>query len=392
MKTIFYILAICLTIVSCQKENTANSIISEFENRISNSESWEYDVHYKMKYFSSDEDTLNYYSNCRLIKHKLDTIFGGSFWIKNDSIDRYYDLENIYIINHNSKKITKFFPKKGQDWAIRGNTVSGVLNSYFLKPNRLSKYLKDSTIVAKLNDTIIGKKNLNTIEVAFEDELPIEKQKKIFYFNHDNYLKDITYSVKFQNEWQYNEWHFSNEKFNKVNDKVLKLEFDSLAKDYEIEDYKEPNPKEMQPLAIGLKAAKFKGLIFKENDSITLQDYNGKYVILDFWYKDCFPCIKAIASLNELRTKYSAKDLVILGLNPFDNKEKNKKKLNDFIEINKMSYPTIFVDHKVTKEYKVRAYPTFYIIDTKGKIVYSKVGYSEKNEKEIDSLLNKLIK
>jgi len=392
MKTIFYILAICLTIVSCQKENTANSIISEFENRISNSESWEYDVHYKMKYFSSDEDTLNYYSNCRLIKHKSDTIFGGSFWIKNDSIDRYYDLENIYIINHNSKKITKFFPKKGQDWAIRGNTVSGVLNSYFLKPNRLSKYLKDSTIVAKLNDTIIGKKNLNTIEVAFEDELPIEKQKKIFYFNHDNYLKDITYSVKFQNEWQYNEWHFSNEKFNKVNDKVLKLEFDSLAKDYEIEDYKEPNPKEMQPLAIGLKAPKFKGLIFKENDSITLQDYNGKYVILDFWYKDCFPCIKAIASLNELRTKYSAKDLVILGLNPFDNKEKNKKKLNDFIEINKMSYPTIFVDHKVTKEYKVRAYPTFYIIDTKGKIVYSKVGYSEKNEKEIDSLLNKLIK
>ena len=392
MKTIFYILAICLTIVSCQKENTANSIISEFENRISNSESWEYDVHYKMKYFSSDEDTLNYYSNCRLFKHKSDTIFGGSFWIKNDSIDRYYDLENIYIINHNSKKITKFFPKKGQDWAIRGNTVSGVLNSYFLKPNRLSKYLKDSTIVAKLNETLIGKKNLNTIEFAFEDELPIEKQRKIFYFNDDNYLKDITYSVKFQNEWQYNEWHFSNEKFNKVNDKVLKSEFDSLTKDYEIEDYKEPNPKEMEPLAIGLKAPKFKGLRFKENDSITLQDYNGKYVILDFWYKDCFPCIKAIASLNELRTKYSAKDLVILGLNPFDNKEKNKEKLNDFIEINKMSYPTIFVDHKVTKEYKVRAYPTFYIIDTKGKIVYSKVGHSEKNEKEIDSLLNKLIK
>ncbi|AFU67719.1 thiol:disulfide interchange protein, TlpA_like family [Psychroflexus torquis ATCC 700755] len=392
MKTIFYILAICLTIVSCQKENTANSIVSEFENRILNSESWEYDVHYKMKYFSSDEDTLNYYSNCRLIKHKLDTIFGGSFWIKNDSIDRYYDLENIYIINHNSKKITKFFPKKGQDGVIRGNTVSGVLDSYFLKPNRLSKYLKDSTIVAKLNDTLIGKKNLNTIEFAFEDELPIEKQTKIFYFNDDNYLKDIIYSVKFQNEWQYNEWHFSNEKFNKVNDKVLKSEFDRLTKDYEIEDYKEPNPKEMEPLAIGLKAPKFKGLRFKEKDSITLQDHNGKYVILDFWYKDCFPCIKAIASLNELRTKYSAKDLVILGLNPFDNKEKNKEKLNDFIEINKMSYPTIFVDHKVTKEYKVRAYPTFYIIDTKGKIVYSKVGHSEKNEKEIDSLLKKWIK
>jgi len=98
--------------VNCQKEKTANSIVSEFENRISNSESWEYDVHYKMKYFSSNQDTLNYYSNCRLIKHKSDTIFGGSFWIKNDSIDRYYDLENIYIINHNSKKIKNSSQKK----------------------------------------------------------------------------------------------------------------------------------------------------------------------------------------------------------------------------------------------------------------------------------------
>ena len=392
MKSIFYILALSISVISCQKENTTHSIVTDFENRISKTESWEYDVHYKMKYFSSDEDTLDFYSNCRLIKHKNDTIFGGSFWIKNDSIDRYYDLENIYIINHNSKKITKFFPKKGQDWAIRGNTVSGVLDSYFLKPNRLSKYLKDSTIVARLNDTLINKSSFNKIEFGFEDELPIEKQRKTFYFNNDSYLKDITYSVKFQNEWQYNEWHFTNEKYNEVNDELLKSELDKLKQNYEIEDYKEPNPKEMEPLAIGLNAPEFKGMNFKENDSIILKDYKGKYVILDFWYKDCFPCIKAIASLNELRTKYTAKDLVILGLNPFDNKEKNKEKLDEFIKINKMSYPTIFVSNKVTEKYNVRAYPTFYIIDDKGKIVYSKVGHSENNEKEIDSLLRKWIK
>jgi thiol-disulfide isomerase/thioredoxin len=392
MKSIFYILAVTIALFSCQKVKTANSIVSEFENRISNSESWEYDVHYKMKYFSSEEDTLNFYSNCRLIKHTSDTLFGGSFWIKNDSIDRYYDLDNIYIINHNSKKITKYFPKNGQDWAIRGNTVSGVLDSYFLKPNRLSKYLKDSTIVSKLNDTLIEKRKFHTIAFKFEDELPIEKQRKIFYFNDDNSLKAITYSVKFQNERQYNEWHFSNDTYNNVSDTLLNSEFDKLKQNYEIEEYEEPNPKEMEPLAIGLSAPQFTGLQFKEKDSIRLQDYTGKYVILDFWYKGCFPCIKAIASLNEIRTKYSTEDLVILGLNPFDNKEKNKEKLNQFIEINKMSYPTIFVDKKVTNEYNIKAYPTFYILDAKGKIVYSQVGHSEQNEKEIDSLLKTRIK
>jgi hypothetical protein len=83
MKTIFYILAICLTIVSCQKENTANSIVSEFENRILNSESWEYDVHYKMKYFSSDEDTLNYYSNISPILYSV-VVFGLKMIVSTD--------------------------------------------------------------------------------------------------------------------------------------------------------------------------------------------------------------------------------------------------------------------------------------------------------------------
>lgn len=385
-------MVLSIAIVSCQKEITVDTIVSDFENRISKSESWEYDIHYKMKYFSSEDDTLNYYSNCRLIRHKSDTIFGGSFGIKNDSIDRYYDLENIYIINHNNKKITKFFPEKGQDWAIKGNTVRGVLDSYFFKPNSLSGYLKDSTIVAQLNDTVINNSKLNTIEFKFEDELPIEKKRKTFYFNDDNDIKAITFSVKFQNEWQYNEWHFSKEKFNKVSDKELKSEFNKLKETYKIEDYKEPDPKEMELLALGLSAPPFTGLNFQVSDSIKLENYKGKYVLLDFWFKDCFPCIKAIASLNEIRAKYSKNDLVILGLNPIDTKEKDKIKLKEFIEINKMSYPTVFIDNQVTIDYNVRAYPTFYIIDDKGKIVYSKVGHSEENEKEVDSLLNKWIK
>ncbi|MGM0609309.1 MAG: TlpA family protein disulfide reductase [Candidatus Muiribacteriota bacterium] len=392
MKHLIYLLTVITFLISCQKEKTTDVIVENFENQVEKNKTWEYDINYKMKYFSSDEDTLNYNSNVRLIRHKNDTIFGGSFWIKNDSIDRYYDLENIYIINHNQKEITKFFPHKGQDWAINGNTISGVLDSYFFKANRLSKYLKDSTTVAILTDTTFRDSKRNAIEFRFKDDLPIEKQRKTFFFNEDDNLKNITYSVKFQNEWQYNEWHFSNEKYNDITDSDLQLEFNKLIDDYEIEDYKESDPKEMAPLANDQKAPEFKGFNFQLKDSISLKEYRNKYILIDFWYKDCFPCIKAIASLNKIRTEYSKNDLVILGLNPFDNKEKNKEKLEEFIKINKMNYPTIFVDNKVTKAYNVRAYPTFYIIDDIGNIVYSKIGHSEENEKEIDSLLNKWIK
>lgn len=392
MKHLFYFLTVTSFLLSCQKEKSTDLIIENFEKKVQKSKSWEYDINYKMKYFSSDEDTLNYNSNVRLIKYKNDTIFGGSFWIKNDSIDRYYDLENIYIINHKKKKITKFFPQKGQDWAINGNTISGVLDSYFLKENLLSKYLKDSTTIASLTDTIFLDSKRNAIEFRFKDDLPIEKQRKTFFFNEDNNLKRIIYSVKFQNEWQYNEWHFSNEKYDDITDSALQLEFNKLVEIYEIEDYKEPDPKEMEPIANGIEAPVFEGFNFQLNDSISLKDYRNKYVLVDFWYKDCYPCIKAIASLNKIRTKYSKNDLAILGLNPYDNKEKDREKIKKFIEINEMNYPTIFVDNEVTKAYNVRAYPTFYIIDNNGEIVYSKIGHNEKNEKEIDSLLNKWIK
>lgn len=392
MKNLIYLFFILFIFFSCKEEKSTDSIIKNFEEEIENNKSWEYDINYKMKYFSSDEDTLNYYSNVRLIRHKSDSIFGGSFWIKNDSIDRYYDLENIYIIDHNNKKITKFFPHKGQDGVIKGNTISGVLNSYFFKTNRLSKSLKDSTTLVSLNDTIFRDLKRNSIEFKFKDNLPIEKQRKTFFFNDEDLLKSITYSVKLQNEWQYNEWHFSNEKYNEITDIDLKSEFNDIVKSYKIENYTEPNPKEMEPITNGIKAPIFKGFNFQLNDSLSLEDYKNKYILLDFWYKDCFPCIKAIASLNKLRTEYSKKDLIILGLNPYDNKEKDKDKLEEFIKINKMNYPTIFVDEEVIKAYNVRAYPTFYIINNKGKIVYSKVGHSKKNEMEIDSLLNKWLK
>lgn len=392
MKQILYYSVISLFAFGCKNETSVHAIVEDFENQRAKANSYEYDIHYKMKYFSSDQDTLNYFSNCRLIRHESDTIFGGSFWIKNDSIDRYYDLENIYIIDHKEKKITRYFPKLGQDWAVKGNTVSGVLNSYFFELNKLSKHVKDSTNTIALSDTIYKNDARNAITVQFADELPIEQPKKTFLFDQKNSLKSIIYSVKFQNETQYNEWHFANEKYDALTDQQLKSEFEALTKNYSIEDYKAPNPKEMEPLAVGLKAPMFTGFSFQAKDSVNLDGFKNKYVLIDFWYKDCFPCIKAIASLNKIRAKYAQDKLAILGLNPFDAEEEKHEKLLEFMKTNKMSYPTIFVDANVTKDYNVRAYPTFYILDKNGNIVYSTVGHSEENEKEIDSLLHEWIK
>ncbi|MCH8545825.1 MAG: TlpA family protein disulfide reductase [Cryomorphaceae bacterium] len=391
MKQLFFLLSFAAVIMSCKNDKSIESIIENFEKQVEQRTSWTYDVNYKMKYYSSDDDTIDFFTNCQLIRHESDTIFGGSFWIKNDSVDRYYDLEHIYIINHKENKIVKYFPHEGQAWAVKGNTVSDVLQSLFFK-FRISKFLEDTTNTVTLTDTIFRENKRNAIKISFQDDLPIEQQKLIFFFDENENIKNIIFSIKFQNETQYNEWHFSNEKYNTITDDDLKRAFEALKDTYDIEEYEAPDPKEREPLANGLYAPDFIGLDFQSNDSVSLTEHRGKYVLIDFWYKDCFPCISAISSLNNIRSAYAEEDLVILGLNPVDDLEKKREKLEAFIDINEMNYPAVFVDDSIRTAYSVHGFPTFYIIDKSGKIIHSHSGHGETTEEKLDSLLRTLIK
>jgi hypothetical protein len=211
MNKILFFTIITIFLFSCKPENkTVESVINDYENKTLSLNSIDYDINYKMKYFSSD-DTLNYDTHCVLFRNKKDTIFGGEIWIENDSIDRYYDLENIYIIEHKKEKITKYFPHKGQDWAINGNIISGVKSIYYFKPEKLLKNLKDSTTTHQFSDTLINNTKHYQIKYRFADELSIEQQKKTVFINStQNLISKISYSVKFQNEYQYNEWNIKN--------------------------------------------------------------------------------------------------------------------------------------------------------------------------------------
>ncbi|NVK52801.1 MAG: TlpA family protein disulfide reductase [Flavobacteriaceae bacterium] len=380
-----------LLAISCAKKENKNSIIKNYEDKIRSAKSIEYDVDVKNKRLSSDKDTLKLYSNARLIRDDKDTIFGGLFWVKTDSIERYYDTKHIYIINHNNKAITRYFPHKGQDWVIKKNPISSVLDSYFFKTNILSKYLKDSIKnIITFKDSILDNTKLSLIEVKFPNESPIENPKKVFYFKKNNRLKKITFSVSFQKNTQYKEWDFSNKKYNIANRELFEKNFERILKNYSIKDYIEKEVK-FKSLTIGNKAPNFKGIRFRTNESIELKSLKNKIVIIDFWHKDCYPCVKAIPFLSKLRNKYSKAKLEILGVNSINDREKDKNRITKFIKINKMNYPAIFVDKKVQEEYKINAFPTLYILDKKGKVIFSKVGYDKVGENKIDSILNKII-
>jgi peroxiredoxin len=114
-------------------------------------------------------------------------------------------------------------------------------------------------------------------------------------------------------------------------------------------------------------------------NSISLQQYKGKVVLLDFWATWCLPCRYSIPELVEIQDKYRDQGLVILGISVDDPLQVNDRYMLAYKEKYKMNYTILRADDKTTAEYMGRSnfsIPTIFLIDRDGRIVSKGVGYS----------------
>jgi len=101
------------------------------------------------------------------------------------------------------------------------------------------------------------------------------------------------------------------------------------------------------------------------NNEISLSDYKGKLVIINFWATWCAPCKKEMPSLDSLYQNSNFKNLEVLAVNMEQPNTSKTKKFFDDIKIKKLK---IFFDSKLNfvKEFKLRGVPTTIIINKKG--------------------------
>jgi cytochrome c-type biogenesis protein len=122
---------------------------------------------------------------------------------------------------------------------------------------------------------------------------------------------------------------------------------------------------------------------------VSLSDYRGKVVFIDFWATWCPPCREAIPYVEELSNKYkNNKKVVVLGINIGEDADT----VANFLNKQQMSYPVLLGDDDVLSNYKINAVPTFFIIDQKGKVAKKYSGFmpgsDEKWQEDIEKLLN----
>jgi peroxiredoxin len=125
---------------------------------------------------------------------------------------------------------------------------------------------------------------------------------------------------------------------------------------------------------------------------VSLSDYKGKAVIVDFWATWCAPCKVEIPWLEQFHNQYASQGLEILGVSEddldLDDKTKvveEKKDIADKAAQMKINYPVLIDDASVSTPYGgIDDLPTTFFIDRNGKVVASTVGLVPRNQIEAD--------
>ena len=125
---------------------------------------------------------------------------------------------------------------------------------------------------------------------------------------------------------------------------------------------------------------------------ISLSDYKGKAVVVDFWATWCAPCKIEIPWLEQFHNEYAGQGLEILGISEDDLDPDNKAELAQekkdiaakAAEL-KINYPVLFDDANISGPYGgVDGLPTTFFINRDGKVVASTVGLAPRDEIEAD--------
>ena len=113
-----------------------------------------------------------------------------------------------------------------------------------------------------------------------------------------------------------------------------------------------------------------------DGTKLTQEDTKGKVVVFKFWFTSCMPCLTDIPRLNSLKKEFKNRDDILFIAPALDRKPVIEKLLIVHPFSFKIAYSAIDVSRVFNK---TQVYPSYFIIDKKGKFSYIDSG-SKKSE------------
>ena len=120
--------------------------------------------------------------------------------------------------------------------------------------------------------------------------------------------------------------------------------------------------KKLNTLKVGDKVKEFK-YIDLSKEEVSLSQFEGKWLLLDFWFVGCTPCHEALPGIKQFQAKNKG-CLEVVSINPIDNQERVSRYVKKYdIDWNNFSSTH---DSSIKSYFNIYGYPTYFLIDPNG--------------------------
>ena len=120
------------------------------------------------------------------------------------------------------------------------------------------------------------------------------------------------------------------------------------------------------------------------SETLDLDDYAGKVVVVDFWASWCVPCRRSFPWLNSMHAKYADDGLVVIGVNVDTERADADRFLAEYTPDFRIHFDNGAV---LARAFGVEAMPSSYVIGRDGEIVAQHLGFKVKKQGEYEAVL-----
>lgn len=140
-----------------------------------------------------------------------------------------------------------------------------------------------------------------------------------------------------------------------------------------------------RPPHVGSAAKEF--AVQDSDRKVTLDQFRGQVLVLNFWATWCPPCVEELPSLMNLQDRMRGHGVTVLGVSI----DVDGDAYHRFLKLHNINFLTVRdPDEKVARMYGTSGWPETYIIDRQGVLRRKFVGPVDWNSREVIDFLNRL--
>lgn len=125
-------------------------------------------------------------------------------------------------------------------------------------------------------------------------------------------------------------------------------------------------------LNVGDPAPNFTLQPLAQTEHVSLSQYKGRVVYLDFWASWCGPCRKSFPLIDAMQQELASQGFEVLAINL----DENKADALRFLKRNPVSFQTLHDPKETTpKRYDLKGMPSSYLIDREGNVIKIHTGF-----------------